>query len=48
MALIMKILKKLEEIANAFGLTRQRINQIEKKAFERIRDNKDLKNYLNY
>ena len=40
--------KKLEEIANAFGLTRQRINQIEKKAFERIRDNKDLKNYLNY
>ena len=40
--------KKLEEIANVFGLTRQRIKQIEKKAFERIRDNKDLKNYLNY
>ena len=40
--------KTFEEIGKIFGITRQRANQIANDVYKRIRDNKDLKNYLNY
>ncbi|MEM1577947.1 MAG: sigma-70 family RNA polymerase sigma factor, partial [Candidatus Pacearchaeota archaeon] len=38
----------LEEVGEAFGVTRERIRQIENKALEKIRQHRDLKKLKGY
>lgn len=40
--------KNLEEVGKLIGISREGTRKAEVKAFKKIRDNKDLKNYLNY
>lgn len=40
--------KNLEEVGKLIGISREGTRKAEVKAFKKIRDNKDLKDYLNY